>query len=223
MEKQRGTTVAIVAALIIAVISLGVAFAAFSTTLNINGTATVQASSWDVYFATAATGTDTKPSSSTALTTDQIQETNRQSGIQETVTDATGSIVATTFTWSAKFKTPGDQVRYTLYIKNGGTYNAKITNVSLPTPTCKISGTQTAETTICGKIKYTLTNAGDGSAVANNQTLAAGETKTFYLTAYLEEDGWIGGTNPGDNPIALPTNTIVTDTISATVTYTQAQ
>ena len=82
MEKQRGTTVAIVAALIIAVISLGVAFAAFSTTLNINGTATVQASSWDVYFATAATGDNTKPSSSTALTTDQIQETN--SNNQET-------------------------------------------------------------------------------------------------------------------------------------------
>ena len=58
MERKRGTTVAVVAALIIAVVSLGIAFAAFSSTLTINGSATVQTSNWKIYFTTSSTGED---------------------------------------------------------------------------------------------------------------------------------------------------------------------
>ena len=50
MERKRGQIIAVVIALVVAVVSLGVAFAAFSTTLNISGTATVQASSWNIFF-----------------------------------------------------------------------------------------------------------------------------------------------------------------------------
>ena len=158
MERKRGTTVAIVAALIIAVVSLGVAFAAFSTTLNINGTATVQASSWSIYF-TNDGSTFAKPTQSVTLTAGtDFTESNSQSGISETVT-ATGSLTATTLTWHATFKTPGDQVVYTVYVNNAGSYDAKVSSVNLPQQTCKINaGTaqEAAETAVCNHIHYQL-------------------------------------------------------------------
>lgn len=219
MEKKRGTTIAVVAALIIAVVSLGIAFAAFSTTLNINGTATVQASNWDIYFMKAQNGT--KPTTETALDSSNIAESNIQTGIPETVT-ATGSIVATTLTWNATFKTPGDKVVYTVYVKNGGSFDAKVTNVTLPNPTCKSGDPLTTETAVCAHIKYGLyTDASGQTAVANGQTLTAGATTTYYLIAYLDNEGWAtDGTSGTGTP--LPTDNVVTDSIQATVTYTQA-
>lgn len=221
MERQRGTTVAIVAALIIAVISLGVAFAAFSTTLNINGTATVQASSWDIYWTNDGTNY-TKPSSSQTLVsgTDFV-ESNSQSGISETVT-ASGSVVATTLTWSATFKTPGDQVIYTIYVNNAGSYEAKVTNVNLPTITCKSGNPLETETTVCGHIHYGLyTDANCTTPVStSSSTIAAGGHTTYYLKAWLDNTGWTsdGTSATGD---LLPTANVVSDSISATVTYGQ--
>ena len=127
MEKQRGTTIAIVAALIVAVISLGVAFAAFSTTLNIGGTATVQASNWNIFFADASNGS--KPSSAAALPAANIDE---HGNAHSTST----SLSADTFTWEATLSTPGDYVAYTFYARNTGTYNAKVRSTITPSVTC---------------------------------------------------------------------------------------
>ena len=107
MEKKRGTAIVIIIALLVAIVSLGVAFAAFSTTLNINGTATVQSSKWDIYFMTASGGT--KPSSSTALPSGNITKTAQS---------ASGSILATTLTWTASFKAPGEYAIFKVYVKN---------------------------------------------------------------------------------------------------------
>ena len=100
-------SIAIVAALVIAVVSLGIAFAAFSTTLNVNGSATVQTSSWDIYFTGSSGGT--KPTSSTALPSGNISGTAQSK---------TGSIVATTLTWNASFKAPGEYAIFKVYVKN---------------------------------------------------------------------------------------------------------
>ena len=48
--RYKKITIAIVAVLVISVIGLGIAFAAFSQTLTINGGASVQASQWKVVF-----------------------------------------------------------------------------------------------------------------------------------------------------------------------------
>lgn len=50
MEKERKIKVLSLVALVVAVIGLTVAFAALSQTLTINGTANVDAASWDVHF-----------------------------------------------------------------------------------------------------------------------------------------------------------------------------
>ena len=220
MEKQRGTTVAIVAALIIAVISLGVAFAAFSTTLNINGTATVQTSSWDIFFTSANQGS--KPGQGgIAIPSGNIGETNF-AGATETVTGS-GTIEATTLTWDATFKTPGDKVVYTIYVKNAGSYNAKVSAINLGSKSCTLDTTNNpTETTVCGHIHYGLytTNpSGDPSSAAaldNTFTVNANSTGVIYLIAWLDNTGWAADGSD------LPSNNVITNTIQSTVTFDQS-
>lgn len=216
MNKQKKRTVAIIITVIISIISIGVAFAAFSGTLYINGTATVEVSEWDMYFTTSDDGT--KPSSDTVIPSTNIQTSNIQTGVTPTVT-ATGSMVATTLTWDAIFRTPGDRAMYTVYVKNAGSYNAKVTAVNLPTPTCTTkTGTseEAPETRICGHIHYGLyLDTAGTTPVAVDQTIAAGTTQTYYLIAYLDTNFAADGSD-------LPTETVKTNQISATVSFGQA-
>ena len=201
--RQKGKTIAMVIALVIAIISLGVAFATFSTTLNINGTATVQSSSWDIYF--TGDGTNyTKPTTSTALPSGNI--TKSASSIT-----ASGSVIATTFTWSATLKTPGDYVIYTIHVKNAGSYNAKFTSITKPAITCSSD-----PKSVCGHLHYGIyTNAGCTSELAQNELLNSGATDTFYVKVWLDDSGWAADGS------GLPSANVTTNTISATVTYTQ--
>ncbi len=200
MEKQRGTTIAIVAALIIAVVSLGIAFAAFSTTLNVNGSATVQTSSWDIYFTESSGGT--KPTASTALPSGNITGTAQSK---------TGSIVATTLTWNASFKAPGEYAIFKVYVKNAGSYNAKITDITKGAITCS-----TDPKSVCSHLHYEIyTDSSCTTALATNRALNAGSEDIFYLKAWLDDTGW------SSDGSGLPTANVTSSTISATITYTQ--
>ena len=201
--NNRKITISIIVILVLAVISLGIAFATFSTVLNINGSAEVQMSSWDIYFTTLASG-GTRPSSSTAMPSNTIAPTG-------TVSDATASIVATTFTWSANFKSPGDKVVYTIYVKNGGSYNAKVTSINTPAIQCT-----TDPKNVCSKLSYGLyTDSAGTTELTTSFTVDAGDTETFYLVAKLADD--YGGTS-GEN---LAGSDVTTSQISATVTFGQ--
>ena len=201
--RDSNIKIPIIVALVVAVVSLGVAFAAFSTQLNINGTATVQASSWDIYFTTAASG-GSKPESSTNMPSGTITPSG-------SVSDATASILATTFTWSANFKSPNDKVVYTIYVKNGGDYNAKVSNISMPTITCT-SDTKSA----CGHLHYGLFTDSTGvTPLSTAFQVNAGATETFYLVAYLDN------TYGGNDGSELVSTDLTTDSISATVTFEQ--
>lgn len=216
MEKKKSTSVIVIITLIISLISLGIAFAVFSGTLYINGTATVEVSKWEMFFTTAEDGD--KPSTSTAIPDANILKSNSQQGVENTVT-ASGSMVATTLTWDAIFRTPGDTVMYTVYVKNDGSYNAKVTAVNLPTQTCTVkTGTvnEAPETRVCGHIHYGLYLDTNGSTpVAVDQQISAGTTQKYYLIAWLD-------TNWAQDGSDLPTETVKTDQISATVSFGQA-
>ena len=67
VEKERRIKVLSLVALIVAVLGLTVAFASLSQMLTINGTATVDAASWDVHFENL-TGPDITGSASTSGT-----------------------------------------------------------------------------------------------------------------------------------------------------------
>ena len=87
--------------------------------------------------------------------------------------------------------TPGDSVTYKFEVVNDGTFDAKISSVTIPTPVCTGSGESkvTDETNICSNLSYTLTYDDENNTpVLLNDTLNAGETKNMKLTLTYSAD-----------------------------------
>ena len=69
MERERKQNGLVVALLLVTVLSLSVAFAAtLSSTLTVNGQATVGNAKWDVHFKTATTADDSELTATTGPT-----------------------------------------------------------------------------------------------------------------------------------------------------------
>lgn len=168
MEKERGAKVIAIVALLIAVVGLTVGYAAYSSTLTINGTATVDPASWKVNF-DYKKGT----TSLTGKTTGHATETTAPTLADTTISG-----------FDVTLKAPGDSVTYNFLIKNSGTLNAKLSNFTMGTLTCapNASGSISQEdaTELCGELKYTLTYA-DGSTITTGTTLNAGDSKELEL------------------------------------------
>ena len=156
-NKNRGLKIGVIAALVISVVAIGIGFATFTETLKIEGSATVQTSTWKVKF--------TNLSAPTLL------------GTATVVTPPTINTNDTTIsTYDVKLIKPGDSVSYTFDVVNTGTYNAKLTSITIPTPTCTGKAETESATTdaanVCKHLTYTLTYA-DGTSLAENDALAA--------------------------------------------------
>ena len=87
MEKERRTKALVVVVLLIVVAGLTVAFAALSATLNINGTAYLDAAKWGIRFENLSS--PTKIGSATTTGTAKIEELPEDEGkrAQEEVQD----------------------------------------------------------------------------------------------------------------------------------------
>ena len=95
----------LIGALIFAIVVMSVGYAAFATTLNINGNATI-AGSWDV------------------------EITGITPAITGTASDATASFTTTTATFNATLMKPGDSITYTITIENKGNIDAKLSSIT---------------------------------------------------------------------------------------------
>ena len=198
MEKQRTTKVVALAALFMAIIGMSVAFAAMSTTLQIDGTAAMQTANWDVRFVTGTLNSTTTTYAS--ITTMPTLTTNNLGTFQAVLTR------------------PGDTVTFTFDVTNAGTINARINEILRNgvvggTPVC--TGTATDEATatadaaiVCGNLTYTLTYTDGGAAVSLNDTLTAGQTRNLTLTL-----SYTGTTLPSDD--------VQITGLGITVTYVQ--
>jgi len=207
IEKNRGSVLIIAITLIISIIGLGIAFAAFSQQLTISGSAIIEASNWNIYFTDSNKGSD--PGSSTGVSITPTL-TNTQSGIASTAT-GTGTLKTTNFTWSGTFKTPGDRISYSFYIYNNGDYNAKLTAINAPTVNCTKGGS--TETTVCGYITYGLyTDSTGETTLAQNSVLAPDACQKVYVIATLGEN------LPVSN---LPDASITINPTTISMTYTQ--
>lgn len=188
---------AMIAMLAVALLgSVGVAVAAFSQDLNINGTANIKATNWNIHFenlqAVALVG---KASEVTAPTID-------------TNTTKIGD-------YAVELKAPGDATSYTFDVKNDGDLDAEITAITIKTGaglTCTSTGANaTANSAVCGKLNYTLKNA-DNSDVAVGDELSVGASKT--LTLKLEFDG-------SATDADLPDQDVAVSGLDVTITYGQ--
>ncbi len=106
----------IIGALIAVIVLMGVVFAAFSSSLKVNGTATI-ASEWKITYTAGtctATSKDTKAPSSGTVVMD----------------GATANI-------TANMSSPGDILNCTITVKNEGTLPAKRSSFSVTTPLTK--------------------------------------------------------------------------------------
>ena len=149
-------------ALVVSVVAIGLAYAGFTGTLNINGTGNVVSSKWDIYFANL----------SNAATT----------GTANVVTPATISLKTKIGDYYVELASPGDSVTYTFDVVNDGDFDALLTTLAKSTPTC------TPTATLCNYLTYTLTYTSGGATVAQNDTLLSGQTKNMTLKLMLRSD-----------------------------------
>jgi uncharacterized repeat protein (TIGR01451 family) len=110
MQKDRTARILVVVAICIATLGLSVAYSAFSTNLEIAGTATVKGGQWSVFFTNLQE----------AVTTGQAASTKAD------ITTST-----TKFDFSVELVKPGDSVSYTFDVKNAGQINAKLSSITI--------------------------------------------------------------------------------------------
>lgn len=202
MNARKGIgTIGVVIVCIAVVSLLGIAYAAFSSTLSISGSATVSSTKWEIKFTSAT--------KNTSNTTSGISVTN------PTVTNTTIS------DWSATLAKPGNKVQFDIRVTNGGDYAAKYSSMSGLTATCAktTNGTDAEATNVCKYISYTLTKS-DGSALSTSDTIAAGAYLDLKLTLEYKTK-----TVSGNNDMVvgdLPAHPVTVTAGTTTLTFVQA-
>lgn len=185
MEKTRKIKIISLCALLVAVLGFTVAFAALSQTLTINGSANMDAASWDIHFEKTI-GKETEVKGAATFTEPTLSGTTIEN-------------------FSATLTKPGDSVTYYFDIVNNGTVDAILPD----TPTISLSyskciGTSKLDTDrweACkvfdlnkddsintgdyAKIKkmfnYGIFYVDSGAALKANDAFNAGETKQVKL------------------------------------------
>ena len=161
-KKQKNKKIMVVAIALLLLISIG--YAAISTTLTINGTANIAATSWNVYFT-------------------NLQTTN--GSVTPSVAPTVSGTNTTTLNYTITLENPGDFYEFTVDVKNGGTINAKIADNGISNTAL----TSTQDT----YVNYTVTYS-DGTAIATGDKLSksgatiSGITDTRTIKVRVEYD-----------------------------------
>lgn len=173
-NKSKKGTFIIVGVLLVAVAGLSIAFAALSTTLNINfGTVTQTQQTWNVHF---------KSISNLAATEQKTSSTGFSCGKASTSNDL--KTVTVTDTQLSK---PDDKCTWALQIQNEGSITAKLGTITAVKPSGKTCTTNGASM-VCGNVTYKLTTDAAGSSVLTaNSTINAGSTLNVYLVAMYND------------------------------------
>lgn len=192
MEKERRIKVLSVVALVVAVLGLTVAFAALSTTLTINGTASVDAATWDIHFENLSEGKTTGGA--------VVNQEPSISGEKSTIIGD----------YDVTITKPGDSVSFTFDVKNAGTIDASLSELTKAlTPTCTSnSAVDEDESIVCDGLTYTLTYTDNETPVAKSDTLNQGETKNLTLKLAYDSD-------------QVPSDDVEISNLGITLQYTQ--
>lgn len=181
MERNRKIKTLSLVALIVAVLGLGVAFAALSSQLTINGSAKAQAGSWNIHF---------------SKTLDMPTQTTGDASFTEPTLSDT-SILG----FKATVTKPGDSVTYYFDIVNSGTVDALVDSYVFESgyqdcaatrvsdhPECKLydfnsDGVINVSdySVIKASIKYGLYYTDNNKKIESGDTISAGETKHAKL------------------------------------------
>ena len=202
MEKDRGTRVIAIVALLVGVVGLSIGFAAFSNTLTISSTAEVtpDPNKFNVDFTSASSG---------EVSTDPIQPATKN---PTTLVAANGTIDnsgnPTVTGLHATFTEPGQSVVYNFWAKNIGEYIAYLKSITIANATgaesykkctAKTGTTQALVDTACEGISMTVkvgSEAATSSSIATitGHNLAKGGFDPITVTiSYAEGSGVADG------------------------------
>ena len=217
MFRDKKLTIAIIVVLIISVIGLGIAFAAFSQTLTINGTGTVESSKWQVVFE--------------GMTNPNIIDDPVLTGSAKEVTHPTIKNNSTEISnYSVTLATPGDSITYNFKIHNKGDYAADVSTLTIagvtnPTSSIGVSGANlvtdssiaTANTNTLLVTYYQLYYTDNNITVGLDDAkdcLEPGETVNVTLKI------WFSSTS-ASNPNILPASDLTLDNLGVSILYNQ--
>ena len=149
MKNEKTFKALVIVGIIVATVSLSIAYAAFSTLLTINGTATVKGNSWSVHYdSTSVTAT---PSGSATSVSAEV------------------SASTTDFQFDVNLLKPGDSIVYTVDVVNDGSIDATLSTI---TP-LSVTGAGASLVTA------TLTGVTEGETLAVNGTKTVTITVTY--------------------------------------------
>ena len=178
MEGKKSYIIVGVLALLMSIAAISIAYAALSSTLTINGEATViGGQSWKIKYSNLAAVVKTGDAEEVTAPTINTNDTK--------ISD-----------YSVKLTKPGDSVTYTFDVVNEGTFDAEISSFIMPTPTCTGKATDEAkkaldEQNVCNNLEYTLKyDNGDAVAVGDelaNKDATTGHTKHLVLKLTLKD------------------------------------
>lgn len=179
MERNRKQKLLIVLALIVAIVSLTIGFAAFSTTLNISSSVSVTPSTdnFEIRFSTSPTITIVSP----------VVASYKTAGV--TATDGTiiNNATPTITNISATFTEPEQSVSYTVYVRNDGEYTAYLNSVRFHGEKKCITLDDTTNSLVqntCENIYFTINIRGNSfryNTEINSYPLAPGESEMVYI------------------------------------------
>ena len=204
--SSKKTSIIIIIVLIIAIVSLGVAFAAFSTTLNITGHATVESTSWNIVFE--------------GITNENILDAPTLTGRAAVTTAPTIKNNATEISsYAVTLQAPGDSVTYNFKVHNKGSFAASVTSivinsgVNLTTNTSKRTSEANTLNAMDYKLYYTDNNELVGQSAKD--CLEPGESENLSLRIVFSSTS-------ATNTNVLPSEDLLLDNLGIIVTYTQA-
>ena len=216
MNKDRRLTILIILIVTLSLVGIGIAFAAFSQTLTINGSAEVEASSWKVVFEgmTNINSIDAPTTTGTAAEVTHPTIENNSTEIS---------------TYSVSLKTPGDSITYNFKIHNKGDFAANLSSLTISgvnRPSSPVSGASlvtdssiaTANAKTLAKVEYKLYYTTDNSLVGQNAArdcLEPGESANVSLRIQFSK------TNETDIEV-LPSTDLVLDNLGITAIYNQS-
>ena len=193
--KNKDWKLAMIALLIVSSVAITIGYASFSQILTINGEATVEKSTWKIGF-------ENLSSAILVGTAEEVTHPSISSG---------GTDIGS---YNVNFTTPGDSVSYTFDVVNSGTFDAKLSSITIRVPVCTGSGDNAAAdaANVCNHLVYTLTYS-DGTVINENDTLNKQTSRSLKLTLIYKDD---------ITASELPNNDVSISNLSISMYYSQS-
>ena len=154
--------------LVILLLMVSVVYAALSSTLNINGTSKIAATSWDIHF-------------------ENVQATSNSTVTPSVAPSALPENKVVSLTYDVQLADPGDVYEFSVDVVNGGTLDGMI---ELFTSTIKVGdGPEevVSSSTIPSYLSYSVKYS-DNSDIQVNRSLNASTSRTIIVHVELKDD-----------------------------------